>query len=123
MNRTYRAAIVAASVMLLAACQSGRPAQLPAPAVEGRAQSIVFASAEVLELQATQTASRTSGDASGGWYAWRNDVGPMALRGYQGPVYDQQISRTYDRQAAYGGHVQNHYRRYDCLRREVRQVR
>jgi len=122
MNRMFRAVVVAASVMLLVGCQNGRPAQLPAPQVDGRAKSIVFASPLMLEMQQAE-AQVVAGAQRLPWYAWRNDVGPTVARGYRGPIYSRDSTRVYDRQTSHHGRVHDHYRRYRYLRRDVLEVR
>lgn len=99
-------------VLALGGCQSWH--SRPYPALDDRPAS--------LAMDKPMMARVSQGEqAQGGylpWYAYRNDLGPLAFRGYESPSQTWLYERTYDRQSTVGGRVRD-YRYQTTIRQRV----
>jgi len=99
-------------VLALGGCQSWQ--SKPYPALSDRPASLVMDKPMMARLSQGDMA-QTDGLP---WYAYRNDLGPVAFRGYEAPSQTWVHERTYDRQSTVAGRVRD-YRYQTTIRDRV----
>lgn len=99
-------------VLALGGCQSWQ--SKPYPALSDRPASLVMDKPMMARLSQGDVAQ------AGGlpWYAYRNDLGPVAFRGYEAPSQTWVHERTYDRQSTVNGRARD-YRYQTTIRHRI----
>ncbi|MCC7407347.1 MAG: hypothetical protein IT442_04705 [Phycisphaeraceae bacterium] len=104
--------VLGLAVLGLGGCQSWQ--SKPYPALGDRPTSLVMDKPMMVRLSQSEPAQ---GDYLP-WYAYRNDLGPVAFRGYEAPSQTWVHERTYDRQSTVAGRVRD-YRYQTTIRHRV----